>query len=412
MTASASLPLADILALRLPRPDETAYLRACLLDGDAARSALADWLSRVGDPRLALINDHRGLKALLPLLYDNLQASRTELSAGLSVYLKSAYLREELRGETFRRLSEPALGLLAQADLRLMPVRAVALVPTAYAGRWALRHCHDVDLLVDSVDFARAEAILRGAGFKAAQLPDRVDLTLQNEAGLTISLHQRALPVESYRLPFDELWARAQTIDLPGGRFRAPSAEDMLLHLCAHAFIHRGLKRLHWPVDVYRLLRATPALDWDAVIERADVYGLALPVAAGLCYVGGALSGNVPAAALDRLAQVAARTPPVGQETLFYGTFVGTGVRPGASRFIHLLRRSSARRALLRWLLLPSPSYLRLVERRRGALPLIYAARPLRIGGLWARSRIRSLLQPGHLAPDANAKNAVGSADE
>ncbi len=407
VTLLSRLPLADILALTLPQPHETAYLRACLLDGADARAALAEWLSRVGDPRIALMNDQRGLKALLPLLYDNLRSSGAELSAALSVYLKSAYLREELRGETFRRLTAEALGPLAQANLRLMPVRGVALVPTAYGGRWAMRHCHDVDLLVDDADFVRAQALLSGAGFNALRLPDRIDLTLQNEAGLTISLHRRALAVASYRLPFDDLWARAQEIELPGGRFHGPSPEDMLLHLCAHAFSHPGMKRLQWPVDVFRLLKVTSALDWNAVAQRAEACGIALPVAAGLAYVGESLSANVPADALEWLTRLAARTSVIGQETLLYGTFAGPGAGAGGARIIHLARRSPSRRALLRWLLLPSPAYLRTVEGRRGTLPLIYATRPLRIIGLWARSRVRRVLRAGRGAEDTNAKNAV-----
>lgn len=402
-----SLPLGDILALALPLPEETAFLRACLLDSADARAGLAEWLSRVGDPRTALMNDMRGLKSLLPLLYDNLQASGTELSAALSVYMKSAYLREELRAETFCRLSEAALRPLAEANLRLMPVRGFALVPLAYDGRWTLRHCHDVDLLVDPVDFPRAESLLRDGGFKVTRVPQRIDLSLQNEAGLTISLHDRALSVEWYRLPFDDLWERAQEVDLPGGRFRVPSPEDMLLHLCAHPFINRGMNSLHWPVDVYRLLKATPTMDWDAVVDRADAAGIALPVAAGLSYVGAALSGRVSANALEQLARLAARTPTLGLETVLYGAFAGRGVGLGAARFLHLVRRSPSRSVVLRWLLLPSPTYLRAVERRRAALPLVYVARPLRIVGLWLRSRARSLLRADRIETEAKTKSAV-----
>src|SRR4051794_16377582 len=100
--------LFNVMRLALPTPTETQLLRACLSHGDMCRQALMQWTEAVRDPKQYFIDDTKGIKRILPLLYESLRDNQVEADKAFLPYLKTAYVHEDMRAATFQRICKTA----------------------------------------------------------------------------------------------------------------------------------------------------------------------------------------------------------------------------------------------------------------------------------------------------------------
>ena len=145
----------------LPDEGQTLLLRACLLGGQPAVEAWAEWRSRNPDPLAGLRAASSEIGLLLPLLAHQLDAAGVEIEEGeLSVTLRGAGLREKRRAEILHRGAGAALGALDEAGIEVTVVGGVEFAERAWP-RPDLRHTHDLDLLVAESEIGTAAAVLR-----------------------------------------------------------------------------------------------------------------------------------------------------------------------------------------------------------------------------------------------------------
>ncbi len=389
--------LSDTLSVILPTPDETWLLRACLHTGDAAVRAWEVWQERVGDPKAALREDRSGVKRLLPLLFRSLQHSGAAVDRGLLPYLRSAYLSEELRSAAYRRICRSVLSALAAESIPVILLKGAGLAETVY-GDPALRHSHDIDLLLREDDVGRATVLLLPHGFSLQvedQRPTFRHARLVHENGLPLELHTRLFRLPLFRAPPHEVWARSQAqvvADVPG---RILSPADNLLHVGGQAACSGSRQSLQWVCDAWHLIAKHGDLDWEVLLDGACRCRLALPLSVLFDYLAGQLDTPMPATFLDRLRKAAAQADMVAREAALFGA------RASGATLRAMLQSSRSWRAralVAKWMLLPSASCVRAVEPLRHAwlLPFYYAYRPLRYVGCRLRhaaraGRLRSL---------------------
>jgi hypothetical protein len=146
-------------------PRDTLLLRACLLGGEATAVAWSGWRGVTPDPS-AEIAGRPELKVLLPLLHDGLRAAGVD-ALELATYLRTARVRERHRAQAIAEVAGTVAAALAGADVAATLTGGLALATTAYADP-GLRHCHDIDLVVDPADGARALRALASAGFQCS----------------------------------------------------------------------------------------------------------------------------------------------------------------------------------------------------------------------------------------------------
>jgi lipopolysaccharide/colanic/teichoic acid biosynthesis glycosyltransferase len=105
----------------------------------------------------------------------------------------------------------------------------------------------------------------------------------------------------------DEIWQRADQIEVGGHAVRYLAAGDELRYLSYHyAAQHRG-DRLIWLVDIARLVRSLGAgWNWGGFVRETVALGLATPVAAALGRAHQTLDLEIPARVLAELQQAAA----------------------------------------------------------------------------------------------------------
>ena len=236
---------------------------------------------------------------LAPLLYLQVrdragaQGWSPAVLAALAGTFQTNAVRSYLMDAELTRLA----GALAACGVPVALLKGAATGRTVY-GSPAARLVNDLDLLIpaDNVEEARAAVALLGyvahgplgsGRFGRWQRRYRCELQMvcadPARRGLLVELHWSLVELPYYveRIPMSEVWATTRPAErLPGAVM--PDPATLLLHSCAHVALHHSRTlRLIWLVDVDRLARSA-ALDWDALTERSERWGLGLAAKATL----------------------------------------------------------------------------------------------------------------------------------
>jgi hypothetical protein len=312
-------------------------------------------------------------------------------------------LRAELRGQTYFRVCGQVLEVLEAAAVQPGVLRGAALATSVYP-RPALRHCHDLDLLVPLPEQERAVAALRAAGLRAGgERPGPGSRCVTHPSGLPVLLHSRLFGLDYANGVQAAMLARSEPTEGLGAASMLGPA-DALLQVLGHAVLAPHRPGPFWPVDAWLIIRRRSDLDWSTLVETARAGRLTLPLFTLLRYLARELDAAVPAAVLDQLA----RHCPDRLER--EGALRGAQAAAGG-RYLDLLRRAAgwrARAAVLQWLLLPSPAYLAVVGSGRAPerLPLYYFGRLARQAGrelAWHRQELGKRFRVGRGGPAAAA---------
>ena len=151
-----------------------------------------------------------------------------------------------------------------------------------------LRTYHDIDVLIQPADLARAHDLLLQRGFKFYE-EFRSNATDETRSGYNYLLKQSdswlEILIELHTAPhasdigsqFDvqALWKRAEAITLLDEPALMMHPVDHLLYLCWHYRFH-GFTRLLWLYDIVMVLRATQMeMDWADLVRHAKSQKLA-----------------------------------------------------------------------------------------------------------------------------------------
>lgn len=242
-----------------------------------------DWQDVVGRARAHGIH---------PYLYHHIRTigSEEKVPADVWNHLHKAYAAAAARWMMQRRGADRVLGALAAAGIDVIPLKALALWDTVYPIP-ALRLSADLDLLVPRDAIAQAARTLQEIGCVAddskpldwfrPEVSHHIVAYRLPDHPVWIEIHWSIVaPRHGYGIDLDGLWARSVPAQVAGHAVRILSAEDMLLHLCIHSsvgsrFLH-GLRHLMDIAEVTRAYSSTdrPGIDWDALVARADAWGV------------------------------------------------------------------------------------------------------------------------------------------
>ena len=228
---------------------------------------------------------------LLPLLNHHLS----------SVDLLPVHVRSHLKRESVAN-SQSVLHLVGK-QLRIhrlfkehnIPVasfKGPLLAQLAY-GEMSLRQAGDIDLLINRRDFAQARLLLESLGYEmtprltpaqlASHLANHCEIQFMRDDWLTVvDLHWDLAPRSFvFGLKANEVMSRLQSVSLAGTTVETFGAEDLLLYQAMHGAKHLW-RRLEWISCLAESLRATPAINWDTLIDRATKAHAARILALGL----------------------------------------------------------------------------------------------------------------------------------
>lgn len=260
-------------------------------------------------------------------------ACRLQTEWGLSAVPERMrmHLRSALRvAQGTRRFVDIELAALEQAfarhDLPFCLLKGAAYVAASLeAGQGRL--LSDIDILVPGARLAEAERVLVDHGWMTTKF-DAYDQRYYRQwmhelppmrhldRGSSLDVHNTILPPTSKPKPdVKALWSEARSLGGRTGIF-VLGPHDMILHSATHLFydgdFSHGLRDL---VDIDALLRSFSTEDgfWPALLVRARLHGLLMPLRHALRHCQGMLDTKVPDEVLGALEHEVKSAMPVGR---------------------------------------------------------------------------------------------------
>lgn len=250
-----------------------------LLCGTPAPEALGedDWA------RAARLAQQLGV---ITLLHDRTTSLGEAVPPATREQLRTAWRHAAMRNTRIYHYLDRILAAFAEAGIPVVLLKGAYLAKAVYR-TIALRPMGDLDLMVPVAHLEGAADIAQRLGYApaepliAAEMRTRHHLpTFINDDGVSLEVHGSE---DFMRLPrplsadaLDAFWTRTIPVRLDGRSVRAPSPEDHLFYLCAHAtYGHRCVVDLRPCFDIAELLRRH-AIDWTRVLNLARQTG-ALP---------------------------------------------------------------------------------------------------------------------------------------
>lgn len=275
---------------------------------------------------------------------------------------------------------------LDKGGVPAIPFKGPAVAHSAY-GDMALRPFRDLDFLLHPGDVDRALGLLETLEYVRPEiLSPKRDLLFRRyacqyriprvDAKVWIEPHS-ALAQRTFAIDLDYagLWERAALRDIGGYKATCLAPRDELLVLCTHGFREQW-RRLKWVCDIAEIVRANPAMDWDALSREARAVGCARIVRLGLILARDLLDAPVPSHIIgkpDRSLNQLIDEVHVG---LFEEKIIGSEVwTPTAFYLRGRERLRDKARYILRTLLAPRPA---IIEEIRLPESLYWAYYPVR----------------------------------
>jgi hypothetical protein len=386
--------LADPLSVLLPTQEETALLQVCLAGRETAQAVWQRWYDPTRRSGRSLLKSP-AVKKLRPLLFNAVQSHDLPTDKQGLTFLRTAYLKEELRSAAVRGICRDVLWLLNKEGMAPLVLKGTALAETVYSNP-VLRHCHDIDLLLPQGEISRASGLLRRLGFHlSGPAPEARPRSIKmvHESELPLELHSTLFEVPYYESPLPPILSRTHSSTIADVPARILAPPDALLHVCGHASYSAKRPSLRWVSDAWFILMRHSDLDWDLFLDRIRESRLTLPLSVMLRYLATELHAPIPAIFLERLGIAASRAKSMERQLALRGTrSAGQGSLP------ELFERATSwrdRALLLQWLLVPSPRYLSWVDQIQPSwrLAIHYVYRPLRFAAWQIPSFVRGLLQ-------------------
>ncbi|HEX7252200.1 MAG TPA: nucleotidyltransferase family protein, partial [Thermoanaerobaculia bacterium] len=168
-------------------------------------------------------------------------------------------------------------------EIPVVPFKGPVLAASVY-GNLALREFGDLDILVRRRDAMRAKDLLLSFGYRDPRSLSEAQETALRQSGcqyclvrgdgrVGIDLHWRFTTASfPFPLGLEDLQDRLVPVDLAGTTVLSLAPDDLLLVLCMHGSKHLWT-RLEWICGVAELVRATPKMKWEQVIEKARKVG-------------------------------------------------------------------------------------------------------------------------------------------
>ena len=199
------------------------------------------------------------------------------------------------------------LSAFSQNGIAAMPLKGTVLAEVLY-GNPALRPMVDMDILVHPEEISLAQSLLAKLGYKQVDPWPYWDHPFheapyykKGSFTLFLELHWALDDRKLVAVPEQDIWRRAQPIELQGFSTMTLSPEDNLLFLANH-LAKQDIDLLKSLGDIAELIKKyNEALDWDYITESAHSWQIEAAVYYSLRRARDLLGAPVPPAPLKAL---------------------------------------------------------------------------------------------------------------
>ena len=328
---------------------------------------------------------------LVPLLHKHLRSAPTHFLARLKrETVANSQTTLHLIGQQLRLYK-----LFTEHKIPLALFKGPLLSQMAY-GEISLRQAGDIDVLINRRHFREARLLLESLGYEmtpqltAAQLESHLNFHceiqfMRDDWFTVVDLHwDRAPRSFVFKLKAEEVMSRLQTVSLAGTEVKTFANEDLVLYQAMHGAKHLW-RRLEWITSLAETIRATPTLNWDLLIDRANNARASRILALGARLVEKFSDVKIPAEVFTNIDAEHAMQRMAGD--IRQQTFTTLGAADSTETNLYNLRVMDRKRdalaSALRSIFVPT-----LTDWQSIALPaplhsLYYAYRPLRLSKIY-----------------------------
>jgi hypothetical protein len=243
---------------------------------------------------------------IAPIVYQGLRSAALAVPRDVMDWFRVQHYDTVARNLISLNTLRAVLDLLTNSGIPAVVFKGPAL---AELGHGMARSWNDLDILVESTFFARAESILTQVGYQ--RLPDAPHPNHRRYAtGSTVSPSVLEVhfdisdPLRAYRPDLAAIWGRAAEGTVLGVPARVPELMDHFLLTIMQLPHH------HWSVRVLLdirevIARHEQALDWSELYRRAEAWGMLALTRSALSVLSTEFDVSLPPS-------VAARARPMG----------------------------------------------------------------------------------------------------
>ena len=283
-----------------PNVAQTQVLTAIFAPEAEARSAFSGWRAGL---------DLRGhfdaeVFRLLPLLY--LRLSELGIKDDLMPRLKGVYRHAWVRNAQLLHDTGKALAALGQAGIPMLVLKGAPLA-LVYYSKPAGRPMGDLDVAVPKECRAEATRVLQAEGWTSPR--SKLDAhslfhasPFHNGRGNEFDLHWHILLETSGKPVEARFWETARPFDFNGVPTRMVDPALALVHVLVHGLRTNPVSPVRWVADALTLIRRSPGLDWDLLVEVARTAQVTQRTRLGLVFVNQRFDAPIPPETLKTLA--------------------------------------------------------------------------------------------------------------
>jgi hypothetical protein len=192
-------------------------------------------------------------------------------------------------------------------------------------GSLTLRQAGDIDMLIRRSDVGRARDLLQRRGYEPTHTLDAAGHAFMVQSRYSEGFRRDSIfPVElhwaftngdiAFPLELDDLTPRLGTVAIGQRSVPVFAPEDLLLILSVHGSKHRW-DRIEWLCGMAEVVRGSPAIDWDELLDRSRKLGIRRMLLLGLLLAHDHLQAPIPASVVrlarsdSPVAELAAEVP-------------------------------------------------------------------------------------------------------
>lgn len=222
-----------------------------------------------------------------------------------SYYTNAA--RNSLLYDELRRV----LNVFRQENIEVIALKGAALAETVYPHK-ALRPMADIDLLVRKEKLGEVETRLLDLGYVLERPLNKewfqqhyYHLVFAKQHSIKIEIHWHIGRGRLLKVSVEGFWERAQMTTIAGVEALTLAPEDLLLHLCQHAWKHNWTGGVRPLCDIAESTKFfTNKIDWRKVAAASSEWQIAPYVYLGLRLARDMLEAAVPESCLKELEPV------------------------------------------------------------------------------------------------------------
>lgn len=287
------------LASPFPKVAQTQVLNAIFAPDEVARTAFSAWRSGLD------LEGHFNSEVfrLLPSLY--LRVCDLGIEDNLMPRLKGLYRHAWVRNTQLFHDTGTALAALAQSGIPTLVLKGAALALGSYS-KPAARPMGDLDVAVPKERREEAIRILQAEGWTSRHInldPRSVHaMPFHNARGNEFDLHWHILKETSGKPSEARFWETSRPLDFNGVSTRMIDPALSLVHVLLHGLRANPEPPVRWVADTLTLIRSTPDLNWDSLVEFARDTRVTQRAHLGLAFVKQRFDAPIPPGVLEALA--------------------------------------------------------------------------------------------------------------